>query len=339
MQQPDTTDAARAGNAGGGCTAAVGQAGASGATGVPGSAVASVVLGVVGILTSFAVLPGLVCGAGAAWLAHVAAKQTGPDVGRPGRGYAVAGKATAGVALILSALVGGAFVLGSMGSWKHNRGRSGASSQLRGIHQALVTYSNSNKNHFPGLDPKGNILADSLNDTGLSGDGDTVEARYWIMLDGGFFTPEYAISPSENDSRVTEYDPGTGRHSNPVVWDNTTRHFSYAMLSIDGTPGRPPTAAGRAYEWTQTLNTNAIVVSDRNTGSNAMAGVQSIHTQTRGDWKGTVLWNDNHVGFEQGQYFETRYGTGSYRDPPTYTRDNLFEAAADDDAYMIHQGD
>ncbi|MEM9414579.1 MAG: hypothetical protein AAGA29_03755 [Planctomycetota bacterium] len=222
------------------------------------------------------------------------------------------------------------------------------STQLRGIHQGLVTFANSNKEKFPGLDAKGNILADSLADTGLSGDGDTVEARYWILLTANYFTPEYAISPRETDPLVTEYDGDISLNPKPVVWDSQTRHYSYAMLSIDGTPGQPPSASGRYAEWQQSLNTQAIVISDRNTGPNATTGIHSVHSNTPGDWKGSVLWNDNHVAFEQSHYFETRYGTGAaFLDTGNgdadldhlFIQDNDPNGNPGNDAFMIHDGD
>lgn len=309
----------------------------------PGSAVGSLVLGVVGVLTSFAVLPGLVCGVGAVMLARHAAARTGVDTARPGRGLAVAGQAMGGTALVLSAVVGGVFVLGGIGFWSGGGNTHGpqGSSQLRGIHQGMFTYANSNKEHFPGLDSKGNILPNSAEDTGNSGDGDTVQARYWIMFDGNFFTPEYAIAPRETDARITEYDPYLGATQHPVLFDSNTIHYSYAMLSINGTPGQLPDAADRASEWAQTTNSQAVVVSDRNTGRNATAAVQSIHTSSPGDWEGSILWNDNHVDhYTESHILETRYGNGpvhvdAHGDP----NDNIFEPAGGDDAYLIHQGD
>ena len=124
------------------------------------------------------------------------------------------------------------------------------------------------------------------------------------------------------------------------MFDTGTIHYSYAMLSIAGQPGSPPDAENCAAEWSQTLNTQAIVMSDRNTGRNATTGVESIHTTRAGDWKGSVLWNDNHVGFEQNCIFETRYGSGTLNiDANQQGTDNLFHRAGDDDAYLIHQGD
>ena len=103
------------------------------------------------------------------------------------------------------------------------------STQLRGIHQGLVTFANSNKNNFAGLNSQGSILANTDTTTGSSGIGSFVQSRYWILLTGDYFTPEYAISPSET-SNVTEWVEG-----NAVLFGSTAgseKNYSYAMLQL-----------------------------------------------------------------------------------------------------------
>lgn len=113
------------------------------------------------------------------------------------------------------------------------------STQLRGVHQGLITYCNSNKDWFAGLDSKGQ-------DAGV-----TVEERFYVLLDGDYFTPEYIVSPLEDDFTIGVW-PGAGAV--------TSRHYSFALLQL------PPQGPRRA-EWRQTLNSQAIVVADRNTGT------------------------------------------------------------------------
>ena len=220
------------------------------------------------------------------------------------------------------------------------------STQLRGIHQGLVIFGQSNKFFYPGLNSKGTILPDNAANTGNSGDGDTVQARYWIMLRGDFFTPEYIISPSET-ANVWEYDWRADPLQTPVKWDEREKNYSYAMLHIAGDANAAPAAGVRASEWKETANTQAIVLSDRNTGTNATNQVASIHTAERGEWKGSVLWNDNHVMFEQTHdQFMTRYGNGELLADDNFNgTDNLFaadvdgEGNADADALMVIAGD
>ena len=196
--------------------------------------------------------------------------------------------------------------------------RSYYSSQLRGIHQGLVTYANSNKNWFAGIDTDGN-------DAGIS-----IEERYYILLEGDYFTPEYAISPHEDNSIIHEWS-GAGA----VTQDN----YSYAMLQV-------PNPGARREEWQQSLNSQAIVVADRNVGTQIDTfGIQShsYHTRTStygctstsrqvDHWVGNVLWNDNHVEFLETDSPDTQYGVVSN------TSDNLFRSTGDNDALLIHSG-
>ena len=200
-----------------------------------------------------------------------------------------------------------------------DRQRMPNSTQLRGIHQGLVTYANSNKNYFPGLG------RDGLEDTQvLDWDDEAVppmraglgvDQRFAILLHGDYMTPEYLISPSETDPNIKPW---------PEQGKITTGHYSYAMLQI-------PDKGGRYDEWKQTLNSQAIVLSDRNTGTAAKPS--SIHTDRGEPWAGSVLWNDNHVGFESEDWFETKYG-----DRELNERDRLFESQDFDNALMIHIG-
>lgn len=237
-----------------------------------------------------------------------------------------------------------AILLPALGAARRTARRMQNSTQLRGIHQGLVTFANSNKNNFAGLNSSGTALADSTAATGDSGSGDFIQARYWILLNGDFFTPEYAISPSETQS-VTEYvEPATG--AAPVEFNNTgIKHYSYAMLQFNfgGADLTTDANPGRSAEWAQTLNSQAIVVSDRNIGADTSTSgnLRSIHTDGGGEWSGSVLWNDNHVAFENDPEFDTKYSNGSLNED-----DFLFEAQtiapntqAGFDATMVKFGD
>ncbi|MBX2851874.1 MAG: prepilin-type N-terminal cleavage/methylation domain-containing protein [Phycisphaeraceae bacterium] len=217
-----------------------------------------------------------------------------------------------------------AILLPALGAARRTARRMQNSTQLRGIHQGLVTFANSNKNIFPGYDSSGDCLDNTDQTTGSSSLGHGVEARYWILLNGDYFTPEYAISPSETEN-VTEYvEPATGTAPVEFSGSGGTKHYSYALLMVRsdgaGTPANPQ-YAGRVAEWKQTLNSQAIVISDRNVGANETTALQSVHTEAE-EWSGSVLWNDNHVGFENDVAFETKYANGSLNDGTP--ADNLF---------------
>ncbi len=138
-----------------------------------------------------------------------------------------------------------------------------------------------------------------------------------LLLEGNYFTGEYAISPSETKAAWTS----SGATS------LTSDNMSYAMLRLnDGTAladGDGPGLLGS--EWQDTLNTEAAVLGDRNTGTNTTTAISSIHTdENEGDWRGSVAWNDNHVVFETEPTLSTKYGQYNNSDGD----DNLFEEAA-----------
>ena len=184
--------------------------------------------------------------------------------------------------------------------------------QLRGIHQGMVIYAQGNKvggatGYFPGLDASGYPL------------DVTVEHRFQVLLEADAFTPEYLINP--DDVSKVAWDPKAGV---PLISGN----YSYAILDISE-PG------GRREEWAETLNTQAIVLSDRNIGSDADAKVQSIWSDP-GEWRGNVVRNDNSTSFELDVGdFETRYGSSKVIN----LGDNLFASPGTDDALMIHSGE
>ena len=243
-----------------------------------------------------------------------------------------------------------AILLPALGAARRTARRMQNSTQLRGIHQGLVTFANSNKENFAGLNSKGEALAGTAANTGGSGAGHEIEARYFILFKGDFFTPEYAISPSET-SNVTEYDENVNNGRVDFI-GNGVKHYSYALLQFDSAASATAdgavtgATAARAAEWSQTLNSQAIVVSDRNVGSDTGNNLQSIHTEAGdAEWTGSVLWNDNHVGFEQEEIFETKYANGALnQDNNGNGDDNLFteqtagQNPAGVDALMAKEG-
>ena len=271
----------------------------------PGVAIASVICGIPGLCFFPLGILALILGI-------VGLSKTGTPGASKGRGLAIAGTVLGGVSILFIPLVI-AILLPAIGASRRTAQRMENSTQLRGIHQSMVTFGNANKGFFPGLNTKGRILVDGK-DTGNNGDGSMPQARAWIMLNGQFFTPEYLISPLETEPFL----PYAG--SGPVKPDN----FSYAMLSFQKT-GSPSNigyavdvkTAPRASAWSWDLSSQAILITDRNTGTDATTGIQSVHTDKPGQWRGSVLWADNAVTFENQPVFETKYGSGSLnRIPP-----------------------
>ena len=162
--------------------------------------------------------------------------------------------------------------------------------RVRGIHQGMIQYAKGNNDKYPGLG------TNEATYTTTPSEFFTARRRYQILLDGNYFTPEYLISPVETNKIIA---------SKNISPDN----FSYALLRIAGGASGDD---GRRVEWAKTLNGEAPVVYDRNTGKNALGNASSLHTKKdRGDWRGNVAYNDNHTLFETGHILnkETRFGT------------------------------
>lgn len=273
--------------------------------GASGLAIAALVLGICGLCVPLVGIVALVLGIVALNRAD------DPARGGGGRGVATTGVVLGGVgiitALIIPMLIG--ILLPSMGLARATAQRMQSNTQLGGIHQSMAMYAQDNRDLFPGLERRdGDVrLVDA-----------TPAGRLFILVDADYFTAEYAVSPSEADPYIEQW-----RGAGPFTED----HYSYALLSI-ADPGE------RRKEWSYTLNSRAIVLTDRNIGiSGNDREVQSIHTGQPGDWRGGVVHNDNHVAFESWHRFHTQYGQG-----PEHRDDNLFESTGADDALLIHTG-
>jgi len=228
------------------------------------------------------------------------------------------------IAVVLVA-VGIALFLPTLGSRCGGSPQLSNSTQLRGIQQGFVVWAQSNKTagadgFFPGFDAKGDVLPDG-EATGHSGDGNQPAARLWMMLNGGYFTPDYLINPADPDKVEVEIDEATGLYK-PLTAEN----FSYALLGLIG-PDQ------RKSEWKESLNTSAVVLSDRAIGT-GRADLSSVWIEAgSGDWRGGVTRNDNSTAFETVAEFEkTKYGSAEANEV-----DHLFEDAPDaDDAFLVH---
>ncbi|HEX7009500.1 MAG TPA: hypothetical protein VF184_05930 [Phycisphaeraceae bacterium] len=208
------------------------------------------------------------------------------------------------------------------------------STRLRGYQQGLATFAQENNNWYPGVDSTGKILhRDEINIGGVmyaESHGSSNGARQALMLSRRYITPEYAISPA--DMNKTPWDPTSGAGIK-------TQNISFSMLAIAGVqntnlhigdPAANPNHIGRAREWRDTFNTRAIVMSDRPIvipgGGNAALQEEtgstfSIHTQFTGssNWRGHVVFNDNHVEYLPEQTAQTKYDDG-----PRVGNDNIF---------------
>ncbi|MEO0965429.1 MAG: prepilin-type N-terminal cleavage/methylation domain-containing protein [Planctomycetota bacterium] len=212
---------------------------------------------------------------------------------------------------IIALLIG--ILLPALGAARRTARQMQSNTQVRGIHQSQVMYAQSNNSNFSGMQGDGDIEG---NVDGSNNNGGTAGSRAVILMEGNYFTGEYAISPVESGKQEWT------TTNNDISADN----ISFAMLRISEvvTSGNEQTWQGYGdvvNEWSETLNTEAPVMGDRNTGADSTGQVSSIHTERDGgDWRGSVAWNDNHVVFETTQTLSTRMDDGPFNDDT----DNLF---------------
>lgn len=233
---------------------------------------------------------------------------------------------------IIALLIG--ILLPALGAARRTARQMANNTQLRGIHQGFVVFAQSNKSggndgFFPGLDSKGKVAIVAPTAVGKYG-GTTIGSPMNVvalMLNANAFTPEYVINPADTAAAAVTT-------SGSVVYNATTKNYSYAMLDL-GIVGSATTNSAidvvRGQEWKETLNTSAIILSDKNTGGVAGAGTNTAGTDIsspwteieKGDWRGGVVRNDNSTSFETQPFFaQTKYGSGA-----SNTSDHLFLAA------------
>jgi type II secretory pathway pseudopilin PulG len=179
--------------------------------------------------------------------------------------------------------------------------------RLRGIHQQMVVFASDNKEWFPGVNEKGEVIEASASGV------------VQIMLDGNYFMGKHVISPME------QLEPG--QKGQEVTTDN----ISYAILDFHGLDKK----SDRFREWRSTINSSAAVLSDRNTGAeDGYASVWTPFADAVG-WSGGVVRNDNSAIMEATPVvLNTRYGRGKVN-----AEDHLFESEGESDALMTFHKD
>ena len=249
-------------------------------------------------------------------------------------GFTVIDAMAAGVVLLM-AVVLVAVLMSRTSPGKRTSRQMQNSTQLRGIHQGMFTYAQSNKTgardgFYPGLDAAGLSIpagapmpsAVASLSSGLTGYS---AAAVDHVLPGemnetptrGFLVAAFA------ELAAGDFLPGGGADSflNPV---------DTVKAGFDPAAGMPLTAANISYtvldvsrsdagdfalmaEWKETINTQAIVLADRAVGDGNDPTTRSSAWTTpgSGEWRGSVARNDGSTSFEAvpgGKAIGLRYG-------------------------------
>ncbi len=178
---------------------------------------------------------------------------------------------------------------------RHNVRRTQNANQIRSIYHAHMLYSPCNNTYYPGVNHLGKPF-DTNGDSYIDEADLDVGLRLSILLDDHFFTPEYIINPFETSATAVSYtNTGAGSDIN----------YSYALLYLPLDADMPNHTT--RYEWRDTFNNKAVVISDRAICTVAPRATfkdniyKSVHTNPSAGithWQGHVGFNDGHVTFE-----------------------------------------
>ncbi|MEM9346713.1 MAG: prepilin-type N-terminal cleavage/methylation domain-containing protein [Planctomycetota bacterium] len=202
-----------------------------------------------------------------------------------------------------------------------------STTNLRGMHQALVIHAQSNKTYYPGLESSGKRFITAADNYSATSGG-MVQGRMAIMIEEDLVTPDYLINPAEPNSK-SPYNIGSGD-----TFD--IEHYSYAMMNITGNndddtpyPGLPNVNPNHGRfvikEWQDNMNSESIIMGDRlldvrNNNFQAPEDYLGFWSSDYGDSKWGIVWNDNRAEFNNTPFFETKYGGVRNSNDDIFTR-------------------
>ena len=209
-----------------------------------------------------------------------------------------------------------ALLLPALAAVRETARRTENHSNLRSTIMALHTSGADNNGYFAGLTRGGSPIPL----VGGRASGDHVQARYFILLTGGYIDPRGVLSPYEDDY------PRRQTHGREVSMGEEIHQFdhtfySYAMLSIAEGPGSTPeTVAGRRQAWRDGTGSGAVIAADRNTreDENRYGARHNPQWYDLERWEGSRGRGDGSVDWGEYTVSRTTYGHVSSVD------DNIF---------------
>jgi prepilin-type N-terminal cleavage/methylation domain-containing protein len=210
---------------------------------------------------------------------------------------------------IIALLIG--ILLPALGAARRTARQMQNSTQIRGIHQGHILYSQGNNQYYAGMVSGGSGAA-ATGTTGAVGiygsyANDIVSQGHAQLLNGNYFTPGYLINPAETNNSIVSTVAAVGVSVGSI-------RSSYASLSATSAA----VDSIRRSEFKDNTNTQAAILGDRvvtgngvETAGSAATNVQrSVWTTTDGDWRGSVVFGDNSTSFlTTSLVATTKYGT------------------------------
>jgi competence protein ComGC len=219
------------------------------------------------------------------------------------------------VVIVLVLIVG--ILLPALAPRSHHGGRQiKDSTQVRGIHQGMVLWSQEHHDQYP----MPSLL--DVDDQTVAEKGrakDTTANIFSILIYNGYFSPELCVSPAESNNNI-QVMPGYS-YSNPssAAGPDTSKALWDPAFSADFTAAKPANfsyghmlpADDRMKDWSNTFDATKAIIGNRGPQIASMASGKSrtyapaaptsntylIHGG-RNTWEGNIAYNDNHVCFE-----------------------------------------
>jgi type II secretory pathway pseudopilin PulG len=219
------------------------------------------------------------------------------------------------VVLIMALVIAAFLILPAFGRRPHGNRQLKDSTQVRGIHQAMVMWAQNNADEYP-LPSRVDVENTTVAEEGRA--KDTTANIFSLLVANGFISPDILISPTEANGKIRlkegyEYDrPRLAVRPADAHWDPGLRadfmgegggHISYAHLLP---------AEHRLAKWGNTFIATQPVVGNRGpeitaarrlgngavapTFANPRSNTFLMHG-AKDRWNGNIAFNDNHVEF------------------------------------------
>jgi len=216
---------------------------------------------------------------------------------------------------IIAVLVG--LLFPAIGAVRRTAKQNENNSKVRNIIQGMIAHSESHRGFFPGFDGFQFTNVDFDNNGSTDGYGQTVEARFWVLLDGSYLDGDAVISSQEAKNSWPNLEKPNLLEQKEVTTDN----YSYAMSRIGGSTTDPDPFSSpstkdkyRREEWRNEQNALAPIVTDRLAEQGDVQPepgqpetYMSIHDgSVEGEWIGSIGRGDLSVEFSKEHAVSTR---------------------------------